>query len=105
MYRNLLTKHPTACDLGKRSLKILADSRITGLGKYLRRFSLAELPQFFNVLKGEMSIVGPRPPLPYEYDVYQGWHKQRLKVLPGITGLWQVKARNPLNRWTNMVRY
>jgi len=70
------------------------DPRVTGLGKYLRKFSLDELPQFFNVIRGEMSIVGPRPPLPYEYEVYQDWHKQRLAVLPGITGPWQVTARN-----------
>lgn len=81
-------------ELGKKSLKIAGDPRITGLGKYLRKFSLDELPQFFNVLKGEMSIVGPRPSLPYEVEVYEEWHKGRLTVLPGITGPWQVKARN-----------
>ena len=80
--------------LGKSSLKMLGDPRITGVGKYLRKFSLDELPQFFNVLRGEMSIVGPRPPLPYEYEVYDDWHKERLKVLPGITGYWQVLAHN-----------
>lgn len=81
-------------DLGATSLKLKADPRITKVGKLLRLSSLDELPQFVNVLRGEMSLVGPRPPLPYEYEIYTDWHKQRLQVLPGITGLWQVKARN-----------
>jgi len=94
-YVQKLIKHNTGpLDLGKSSLKMEGDPRVTGLGKYLRKFSLDELPQFFNVIRGEMSIVGPRPPLPYEYEVYQDWHKQRLAVLPGITGPWQVTARN-----------
>ena len=101
--QKLIKENTQPCDLGKYSLKILADPRITGMGKYLRKFSLDELPQFFNVLKGEMSIVGPRPPLPYEYGVYQGWHKQRLEVLPGITGLWQVNAHNAVS-FDDMVR-
>jgi lipopolysaccharide/colanic/teichoic acid biosynthesis glycosyltransferase len=81
-------------EFGVGSLKLKSDPRITGLGKILRKLSLDELPQLFNVLKGEMALVGPRPPLPYEYEVYFDWHKQRLAVLPGITGLWQVLARN-----------
>jgi lipopolysaccharide/colanic/teichoic acid biosynthesis glycosyltransferase len=71
--------------------------RITGLGKILRSLGLDELPQFINVLRGEMSLVGPRPPMPYEYELYNDWHKQRLSALPGITGLWQVKAHNQVS--------
>lgn len=75
--------------------KLTNDSRITPLGKFLRKTSLDELPQFFNVLKGEMSLVGPRPPLAYEFDLYHTWHKARvLEIKPGITGLWQVKGRS-----------
>lgn len=84
-------------DLGKDTLKLIGHPRITGLGKYLRKFSVDELPQLFNVLKGDMSIVGPRPPMPYEYEVYEQWHKERLSVLPGITGLWQVTKHNTVS--------
>jgi len=79
------------------SLKRLVDPRITPFGAFIRRFSLDELPQFFNVAVGDMSLVGPRPPLPYEVEVYEEWHKRRLEVLPGITGLWQVTARNQVS--------
>lgn len=82
---------------GHHSLKLANDARITPFGKLLRKLSLDELPQFINVLLGEMSIVGPRPPLPYEYVLYDGWHKQRLYVLPGITGLWQVTGHNQVS--------
>lgn len=92
--QKLIKQNTSPLHLGTNSLKITGDARITGLGKYLRKLSLDELPQFFNVLKGEMSIVGPRPPMSYEYEVYQEWHKGRLAVLPGITGPWQVAARN-----------
>jgi lipopolysaccharide/colanic/teichoic acid biosynthesis glycosyltransferase len=75
--------------------KIVDDPRITSIGHFLRRSSLDELPQFWNVLKGEMSLVGPRPPLPYEVARYKNWHRRRvLEAKPGITGLWQVTGRS-----------
>ncbi len=101
--QNLIKKNTRPGELGARTLKLEGDPRITGLGKYLRKFSLDELPQFINVLRGEMSIVGPRPSLPYEYSVYKRWHKQRLAVLPGITGWWQVGAHNTV-AFDEMVR-
>ena len=76
--------------------KVRNDPRITRVGKFLRRTSLDELPQLLNVLKGDMSIVGPRPPIPYEVEAYALWHRKRLDVKPGITGLWQVSGRNRL---------
>jgi lipopolysaccharide/colanic/teichoic acid biosynthesis glycosyltransferase len=75
--------------------KLVNDPRITPLGRFLRKSSLDELPQFFNVLKGDMSLVGPRPPLPYEFERYRTWHKRRvLELKPGLTGLWQVEGRS-----------
>jgi exopolysaccharide biosynthesis polyprenyl glycosylphosphotransferase len=73
--------------------KIANDPRVTRVGRFLRRFSLDELPQLFNVLKGEMSLVGPRPPVVQEYRQYQLEHLRKLEVMPGITGLWQICAR------------
>jgi exopolysaccharide biosynthesis polyprenyl glycosylphosphotransferase len=96
--------NPEQLNGGKQSsLKLETDPRITRVGRVIRKTSLDELPQLFNVLRGEMSLVGPRPPLPYELDVYQEWHKRRLDVLPGITGLWQVKGRNQVS-FDEMVR-
>jgi exopolysaccharide biosynthesis polyprenyl glycosylphosphotransferase len=84
--------------------KIQNDPRVTRVGKFLRRTSLDELPQFINVLTGEMSLVGPRPPIPYEFEVYQPWHRRRvLEAKPGITGLWQVNGRSRL-KFDDMVR-
>ncbi len=76
--------------------KIRKDPRCTHVGKVLRRFSLDELPQIYNILRGEMSLVGPRPALPKEVERYKEWHRQRLGVLPGLTGLWQVMGRSEL---------
>jgi lipopolysaccharide/colanic/teichoic acid biosynthesis glycosyltransferase len=70
------------------------DPRITKIGKFIRKTSIDELPQLWNVLKGDMSLVGPRPPLPREVAEYNNYHKQRLLVTPGCTGLWQVSGRN-----------
>jgi exopolysaccharide biosynthesis polyprenyl glycosylphosphotransferase len=82
---------------GRRIFKIENDPRVTALGRFLRRTSMDELPQLFNVLKGDMSLVGPRPCIPYEYELYKEWHKRRLSVLPGITGVWQVRGRSAVN--------
>lgn len=79
------------------STKIINNSRVTWIGRILRKYSLDELPQLFNVLLGDMSLVGPRPCLPYEYDHYDEWQKRRLKVIPGCTGLWQVSGRSEVN--------
>jgi len=77
--------------------KIRDDPRLTRVGRFLRRTSLDELPQLINVLKGEMSLVGPRPPLPREVEQYQEWHKKRLQAPPGMTGLWQVSGRSRMS--------
>jgi lipopolysaccharide/colanic/teichoic acid biosynthesis glycosyltransferase len=84
--------------------KLKADPRITWLGRIIRRTSVDELPQLFNVLRGELSLVGPRPPLPYEAENYHSWHLRRvLEVKPGITGLWQVAGRSRVS-FDEMVR-
>ncbi|HEU0124447.1 MAG TPA: exopolysaccharide biosynthesis polyprenyl glycosylphosphotransferase [Bryobacteraceae bacterium] len=78
----------------KKVYKLVNDPRITSIGAFLRRYSLDELPQFYNVLIGDMSLVGPRPPIPYEVNQYRLWHKRRYAVKPGLTGLWQVEGRS-----------
>jgi len=88
----------------KPVFKIQADPRITKVGQFLRKTSLDELPQFWNVLVGDMSLVGPRPPVAYEYRAYNVWHRRRvLEIKPGITGLWQVEGRSR-TRFDDMVR-
>jgi lipopolysaccharide/colanic/teichoic acid biosynthesis glycosyltransferase len=76
------------------AFKLVGDSRVTRVGALLRKTSLDELPQFLHVLVGDMSVVGPRPPLPYEVEHYADWQMERLSARPGITGLWQVSGRN-----------
>jgi lipopolysaccharide/colanic/teichoic acid biosynthesis glycosyltransferase len=85
--QNMMTGH---------MFKIKDDPRITRVGKVLRKTSLDEFPQLFNVLKGDMSLVGPRPPLVWEFSRYEGWHSMRLAVKPGMTGLWQISGRNSI---------
>lgn len=89
---------------GEQIFKLTNDTRVTRVGKFLRKTSLDELPQLLNVLKGDMSLVGPRPALPYEVAAYQTWHRRRvLQVKPGITGLWQVTGRSTV-KFDEMVR-
>jgi lipopolysaccharide/colanic/teichoic acid biosynthesis glycosyltransferase len=92
-------------DDGKKPVyKITNDPRVTPIGRLLRKTSLDELPQFWNVLRGEMSLVGPRPPVPYEFEIYDTWHRRRvLELKPGITGLWQVSGRSSTS-FDDMVR-
>lgn len=85
------------------AFKMKNDPRITRLGRNLRKYSIDELPQLFNVLRGDMSLVGPRPPLPKEVDVYERTQRRRLSVKPGITGLWQVSGRNKISSFEDWV--
>jgi lipopolysaccharide/colanic/teichoic acid biosynthesis glycosyltransferase len=80
------------------------DPRITKVGKFIRKYSIDELPQFWNVLKGDMSLVGTRPPTIDEFEKYESHHKRRLSLKPGITGLWQVSGRSDIQDFEEVVR-
>lgn len=99
-YMERVIKNQGDTNLGaeeKPNYKFVNGARLTRTGCFLRRTSLDELPQIFNVFKGEMSLVGPRPPIPYEVECYETWHRKRLDVKPGMTGLWQVSGRYHLS--------
>lgn len=91
-------------DMSGPVFKISNDPRVTRIGRFLRRTSMDELPQFYNVLKGDMSLVGPRPPLPSEVEQYDAWQCRRLCIKPGITCLWQVNGRNNIDfdKWVKL---
>jgi lipopolysaccharide/colanic/teichoic acid biosynthesis glycosyltransferase len=84
--------------------KIKNDPRVTGIGRLLRKYSMDELPQLFNVVKGDLSLVGPRPPIVDEVRQYERWQRRRLSMRPGITGVWQVEGRNRIAEFDEWVR-
>ncbi len=88
----------------QKTFKPFAKNQVTRVGRLLRKTSLDELPQLTNVLKGEMSFVGPRPNVPWEVEAYHGWHTERLEILPGITGLAQIKGRSNIT-FDQIVQY
>jgi lipopolysaccharide/colanic/teichoic acid biosynthesis glycosyltransferase len=101
--RSLIGNKPEPKTHGKL-YKLVVDDRVTGVGRFLRSWSLDELPQLWNVLRGEMSLVGPRPVIEYEVQEYPAWYLRRFAVKPGLTGLWQVSGRNE-RTYEEMVRF
>lgn len=99
----LMDSYESMNEVPGHMFKIKADLRVTSVGRIIRKTSIDELPQLFNILKGDMSFVGPRPPIPREVVKYDAWHDLRLSVKPGLTGLWQVSGRNEVG-FEEMVR-
>lgn len=95
--KNMMLDFMKSDNINTTDTKVINDSRVTWIGRILRKTSLDELPQLFNVIKGDMSLVGPRPCLPYEYDNYDEWQKRRVNVLPGCTGVWQISGRSSVS--------
>ena len=98
--KDLMTKN----EMNGLMFKMDNDPRVTRIGKFLRKTSLDELPQFINVLKGDMSLVGTRPPTVDEYEKYQPEHKARVSMMPGLTGLWQVSGRSDIKDFNEVVK-
>jgi exopolysaccharide biosynthesis polyprenyl glycosylphosphotransferase len=90
--------------IGGPAFKMKSDPRVTAVGRWLRKFSLDELPQLWNVLKGDMSLVGPRPPIPEEVSLYHRWHRRRLSMKPGLTCLWQISGRNDIQDFDSWMK-
>ena len=86
------------------AFKIRNDPRVTPVGAFLRKYSLDELPQLWSVLRGDMSLVGPRPPLPEEFERYEAWHRGKLAVTPGITCYWQINGRSDIHEFDEWMR-
>ncbi|WP_373531295.1 sugar transferase [Vampirovibrio sp.] len=91
-------------EIGQGMFKLFNDPRVTRIGKVIRKYSIDELPQLLNVLRGDMSLVGPRPPIQAELQHYQHWHYFRFATLPGLTGLWQVSGRSKIKEFDQVVK-
>lgn len=100
MLEQLLEKNETNSGM----FKLFNDPRVTGVGRFIRKYSIDELPQLFNVLKGDMSLVGPRPPIDRELKHYEQWHYLRFNTLPGLTGIWQVSGRSRIKEFDTVVK-
>lgn len=100
----LLEKLSARNEMSAGMFKIKEDPRVTKVGKWLRKFSIDELPQLINVVKGDMSLVGPRPPIKQELESYKYWHYFRFATLPGLTGLWQVSGRSKIKEFDHVVK-